>query len=119
MTEEESVKIREVIAKNLDWADQFSARCPNTILYQIDFSPQLIIAERLLDEILKPRVFLVQENNTLLYQNIAVKYNLGFFDLKKESLKDIAVSIRKGNYRNVLLCNYSQQHDHLVCQDFH
>jgi len=49
-----------VIAKNSEWADQLGAKIPAATLYQIDFSPQLIRAERLLDEILKPRVFLVQ-----------------------------------------------------------
>jgi len=49
-----------VIAKNNDWADQLGSKCPAATLYQIDFSPQIIKAEKLLDEILKPRVFLVQ-----------------------------------------------------------
>jgi hypothetical protein len=38
-----------VIAKNNDWADQLGARCPAATLYQIDFTPQLIKAEKLLD----------------------------------------------------------------------
>ena len=94
-----------------------TARCPNTTLYQVDFSPQLILAEKLLDEILKPRVFLIQENFTNLFQNISVRHNLDYFDLKRESIPQIAAAIRKGNCRNVVLGNYKADTD-LVCQDF-
>lgn len=75
--------MKEQITKNGDWADQFSARCPNTILYQIDFSSQLIQAEKLLDSILKPRVFLIQDNFTNLFQNIAIRYDLDYYDLRR------------------------------------
>ncbi len=75
--------MKEQITKNGDWADQFTARCPNTILYQIDFSPQLIQAEKLLDSILKPRVFLIQDNFTNLFQNIAIRYDLDYYDLRR------------------------------------
>lgn len=44
VTEEESAKIKEAIAKNSDWADQLGTRSPQTTIYQIDFSQQLILA---------------------------------------------------------------------------
>lgn len=75
--------MKEQITKNGDWADQFTARCPNTTLFQIDFSPQLIQAEKLLDSILKPRVFLIQDNFTNLFQNIAIRYDLDYYDLRR------------------------------------
>lgn len=119
VSEEEAAKIKEAIAKNADWADQLGARCPLAVLYQVDFSQPLIQAEKLLEEILKPRVFLVQDNGSLLYQNIAIRQNLGYFNLRRQSLKEVAELVRKGQYRDVILCNYAQNHDQLICEDFY
>lgn len=102
----------------MEWTDQFGSRCPSATIYQIDFSPQLILAEKLLDDILRPRVFLIQNNHTNLYQNLAVRYNMGFYDLRRESLEQIAMSVRTGDDRNIILCNYLQGNETLVCQDF-
>jgi len=44
VTEEEAAKIKEVITKNAEWAEQMGARCPLATIYQIDFSQQLILA---------------------------------------------------------------------------
>lgn len=66
---------------------------------------------------LRPRVFLVQENFTNLFQNIAVKYNLEFFDLRRESFKDISIAVRKNTFRNIVLCNY-KQNTNSISEDF-
>lgn len=83
ITEDDTKAASEKIAKNAEWIDQFGSRCPNATIYQIDFSPQLILAEKLLDDILRPRIFVVQSNQTTLFQNIAIRYNMGFFDLRR------------------------------------
>lgn len=46
-----------------------------------------------------------------------MRHNLDYFDLKRETIPQIAASIRKGNCRNVILANYKTDAD-LVCQDF-
>lgn len=88
-------------------------------LYQIDFNQQLLLGEELLRDILRPRVYLVQDNNTLLYQNLAIKHNFGFFNLQKYSIKEVADLIRKGNYRDVILCNYRQASEDMISKDFY
>ena len=117
--EEEAAKAKEGIAKNIEWTDQFTSRCTNTTLFQIDFNQQMILAEKLLDEVLRPRVFLVQNNPTTLYQNIAIRYGVGFFDLRKSAVQEISTAVRKGHFRDIILCNYMQDIYNLVCEDFY
>ena len=69
--------------------------------------------------ILKPRIYLIQDNNTLLYQNLAIKNNFGFFNLHRYTLKEVADFVRKGSFRDVILCNYRQHNEDLICKDFY
>jgi hypothetical protein len=64
-------------------------------------------------------VYLIQDNNTLLYQNLAIKHNFGYFNLQRYSLKDIADFVRKGSFRDVILCNYRQIDEDLISKDFY
>ena len=107
----------EKLAKNAEWVDQFGSRCPSSTIYQIDFSPQLILAEKLIDDILRPRIFLIQTNQTTLFQNIAIRYNMGYYDLRRESLEDVAIGVRLSEDRNIIISNYSQNYN-LACADF-
>lgn len=117
VTEEEGAKAKEAITKNNEWSEQLTARCPSSTVYNIDFTPQLIKGERLLDDVLRPRVFLIQDNPTNLFQNIAVKYNIDFFDVRREPFSQVANAVRKSTSRDIILCNYKQEKD-LVSDDF-
>ncbi len=46
-----------------------------------------ILAEPLFNSILRPRIFLVQRNNHLVYQNLAIRYNMGFVNLGMNNLR--------------------------------
>ena len=72
----------------------------------------------MLDDVLKPRVFLVQFNNTTLFQNIAIRYNLGYYDLRITTIDQIGVSVRTGEDRDIIISNYTPSFDGLVCEDF-
>lgn len=117
--EEEAAKMKEGVAKNLDWTDQFASKSPLSRLYQIDFNQQVLIAEELLKDLLQPRVYLIEENNTLLYQNMAIRHNFGFFNLHNYSFRTIGDLIRTSHYRDVIICNYRQINDDLISKDFH
>jgi hypothetical protein len=52
----------------------------------------------------------VQRNNHLVYQNIAIKYNMGFINLGKNPLRECASLVKKCGKRDVILCYYGQ-HD--------
>lgn len=58
--EEEAAKIKESIAKNVEWTDQFANKSPLSRLYQIDFNQQILVAELLLIDLLQPRVYLIE-----------------------------------------------------------
>lgn len=117
--EEEAAKIKESIAKNADWTEQFASKSPLSRLYQIDFNQQILLAELLLIDLMQPRVYLIEENNTLLYQNLAIRHNFGFFNLHNHSFRTIGDLIRTGHYRDVIICNYRQINDDLISKDFH
>lgn len=72
----------------------------------------------MLDDVLKPRVFLVQSNNTTLYQNIAIRYNLAYYDLRTNSIDEVGVCVRTGEDRDIIISNYTPRFDSLVCEDF-
>lgn len=112
-------KAKEALAKNGEWTDALTAKSPLSTIYQVDFSQQLILAEELLRDILRPRVFLVQENQTFLFQNLAIRHSFAFFDLTRFSLQEVATEIRKNSFRNVLLSNYRQDNHELICKDFY
>lgn len=44
VSEEEAAKAKEVIDKNDQWTEQLTARCSSSTIYNIDFTPQLIMA---------------------------------------------------------------------------
>jgi hypothetical protein len=117
--EEEAAKTKEVIAKNSEWAEQFSNKSPLSTLYQIEFSQPLIQAEELLRDILRPRVYLIQENGTFLYENMAIRHNIGYFNFEMYNLQTIADFIRKGTFRDVILCDYTQNNQDLISKDFY
>lgn len=50
----------------------------------------------------------MQINNHLLYQNIAIKYGLGFINLNLVDLRKCAPLARKSGKRDVILCNYGK-----------
>jgi hypothetical protein len=57
---------------------------------------------------MKPRIYLIQSNNTLVYQNIAIRYNLGFINLNNYKLKDCKSIAKKNKKRDIIVCNYNQ-----------
>ncbi len=73
----------------------------------------------MLRDILSPRVYLVQDNNTLAFQNLAIRHDLAYYNLSKHALKDLPAFVRAGNYRDVVLGNYRREEEELVCQDFY
>jgi hypothetical protein len=64
-------------------------------------------------------VYLVQDNFSLLYQNLAIRHNFAFFNLYKFSLQEIAEFVRKGSFRDVVIGNYRQNQQDLICKDFY
>ena len=83
ITEDDLKATTEKIQKNAEWIEQFGAKSPSSTIYQIDFNSQLIIAEKLIDDILRPRIYLIQTNQRNLFQNIAIRNNMGFYDLRR------------------------------------
>ncbi len=64
-------------------------------------------------------MFLVQSNPTLVYQNIAIRYNCCLINLaiyNLEQAKKIAKSCGK---RDVIIANYRQTEDKLVSEDLY
>lgn len=56
-------------------------------IYKIDYNSPQIKVEDSIKKILRPRIFLVQKNATQAYQNIAIRYGLGFVNLNKIRLR--------------------------------
>lgn len=60
---------------------------PSSSIYKVDYNDPQIKVEGRIRKILSPRIFLVQKNATNVYQNIAVRYGLGFFNLNRLRLR--------------------------------
>jgi len=71
----------------------------------------MILSEDLFKDILRPRVYLIQQNNTLLYQNLSIIHNYGFFNLNVHRIQDIAQLVKQNSYRDVVICNYSNNNN--------
>ena len=119
VSEEETAKAKEGIEKNAEWTDSVIAKSPLTLLYQIDFSVPLILGEALLSEVLRPRVYLIQDNNSLVYQNLAIQEGMGYFSLARWTIDEVARRVKQGSFRDVILGSYAQNVDQLICDDFY
>ena len=64
-------------------------------------------------------MYLIQENNTLLFQNLAIINNFGFYNLRTHRVEEIVELVKKGSHRDVIICNYSSDSSELICQDFY
>lgn len=88
-------------------------------IYQVEYNMAQLLGEPLLNSVLKPRIFLVQKNNNLIYQNIAIKFNMGFINLEKKGLRSCESYVRKCGKRDIILAYYSRQDDHLISEDLY
>ncbi len=87
-------------------------------MFNVDFSQPLIQAEEHLRDILRPRVFLVQDNPSLLFQNLAIKHNFAFFSLYRHSITEISAIVRRNSFRNVIIAGYRSSGFDLISKDF-
>lgn len=88
----------------------------------MDYSQSALLSEKLIDSILKPRIYLIQSNSTLVYQNIAIKHDLCFINLRINSLKGESQHIiKKNRKRDVVLCYYNSAYDStkLISEDLY
>lgn len=61
---------------------------PASKIYQVDYNNPKLLAEPLLNSVLKPRIFLIKKNNQRIYHNIAIKYDMGFVNLDMHTLRE-------------------------------
>ena len=64
-------------------------------------------------------MFLVQKNREIVYENIAIKYDMGFVNLELHSLRKCLPYIRKCEKRDIILNYYSQESEYLVSEDLY
>ena len=88
-------------------------------MYQVEYKLPPLLAEPLITSILKPRIFLVQANNNLTYQNIALKHNLGFINLRKNKLKECQNIVKNCGKRDIILCCYETEENSLISQEMY
>lgn len=62
---------------------------------------------------------MVQKNPTLIFQNIAIRYNCCFINLDKYTLSEAKNIIRNSKNRDIIVGNYSQTEDKLVSEDLY
>lgn len=108
VSEEDLAKANESIAKNCEWIERLAEFGPSSKIFQVDYSQPQILAESHINLVMRPRIFLVQRNNHLVYQNIAIRYNLGFINLNITPLRDCALIARKCGKRDIIICQYGQ-----------
>jgi hypothetical protein len=67
-----------------------------------------LLAEKLLDSILKPRVYLFANSNIRPYLeiNLALKYDLAYFNYDTYSLNEIAEYVKQNTYQDILITNF-------------
>jgi hypothetical protein len=80
----------------------------------LDYNSTLILAEKLLQSIFEPRVFLVQANPTLLYQNIAIRYNCCLINLAINNFFEAKKIAKNSGKRDVIIINYRETENKLV-----
>ena len=68
---------------------------------------------------MRPRIYLVQRNNNLMYQNIALKNDLGFINLRINKLRDCCNLVKNCKRRDIILCYYEQTSEKLVSDDLY
>ena len=78
-----------------------------------------MIAEGQINCILQPNIFLVQKNNHMAYQNIAIKYNLGYVNLSAMKLKECCEKVKCCGSKNVILNNYSETDERFISEDLY
>lgn len=81
-------------------------------------APQILV-EKLINSILKPRVFLVQVNNSLVYQSLAIKYDMGFVNLNRIRLRDCLPYVAKCQKRDIILCSHGHEKKRMVSEDLY
>jgi len=66
---------------------------------------------------MKPRIFFVQLNHTNVFQNIALKFGLGFINLNKYRLRDCASLVKACNSKDIILCNHGHEKKRNASED--
>lgn len=92
---------------------------PSAKVFKVDYNAPQILAENNFNSIMKPRVFLVQRNNNVVYQNIAIKYDMGFISLNKMRLRDSLDYKNKCKKREIIICNHGHEKKRLVSEDLY
>lgn len=92
---------------------------PASKIYQVDYNLPQILSEPYINSILRPRIFLTQRNIHLVYQNIAIRHNMGFINLAKIPLRECGPLVRKCGKRDIILCYYGQSDEKLVSDDMY
>ena len=62
---------------------------------------------------------MVQENNHLTYQNIAIKHNMGFINIRTTELADCEKLVKGCGRRDVILCCYRNGEDSIVSKELY
>lgn len=117
MTEEETAKAKESTEKSRAWLAKITELQPLANIYKVDYNGPEIRAEEVIAKILKPRIFLVQNNNTNVYQNIALRYGLGFVNLSKQSLRDCDTVLKSLNKQNIIISNHGSEKGRNASED--
>ena len=108
LSEEDVQKTKETVAKNNDWINKVTECSPGSKIFRLDYNMPQIQAEPIISSLMRPRVFLVQNHQSLVFQNIAIKHNMTFINLYTNKLKDCLPAIKKSNKRDIILCYYAQ-----------
>lgn len=57
---------------------------------------------------MRPKIFLAQKNNHFAFQNIAIRYNMGYTNLLTHKLNDCCDFVKNCGFKNVILNCYGQ-----------
>ena len=64
-------------------------------------------------------MFLVQSNPTLLYQNIAIRYNCCLINLAINNFEQARKIAKNSGKRDIIIANYRQTENKLVSEDLY
>lgn len=92
---------------------------PTCRVETLNYDKAQVLAEADINCIMQPKIFLVQRNNHTAFQNIAIKYNVGYVNLGTCKLRDCAKAVKCCKSKNVILNQYAETDERLVSDDLY